>query len=54
LRGFTCPEGFRSAPVFHRWWAATTTQAPYVGGCHPRTGRPEPARGLQGAANEIR
>jgi hypothetical protein len=34
--------------------AATTTQAPSVGGCHPRAERPEPARRLQGAVNEIR
>jgi hypothetical protein len=39
----------------HPWHtAATTPQTPSVGGCHPKAGRPEPARGLQGAANEIR
>src|ERR1700731_3213730 len=45
-----CRRSFR-----HPWrTAATTTQAPSVGGCHPRAGRPKPAHRLQGAANEIR
>jgi tetratricopeptide (TPR) repeat protein len=47
------PLGPGSHRSFHHPWhrAATTTQAPSVGGCRPRAGRPEPARGLQEAAN---
>src|SRR6266852_5258741 len=40
----SAPLGPGSHRSFHHPWheAATTTQAPSVGGCHPRAGRPNP------------